>query len=156
MPPQPDPRRIVGGTCWAKSTSVSNDSRRVYGAEAGNLWLCGTVLEVLSIRSEGAQRATTWIKAKYTVGNTEKVKLLNLMQLKRENPVAVPDAPAPEVAPPVAPAVAAAPGNDNGGSSPPTAETITAAAVPGTEASEETANSSGSSVRTPVVTVHDR
>ena len=87
MPNPPDPRRIVGGSCWAKSTSVSNDSRRIFGVDAGKIWLRGTVLEVLSVRSEGTQRASTLIKARYSLGEVERIKVLNLMQLKKENPV---------------------------------------------------------------------
>ena len=88
MPPI-DPRRIAGGSCWAKSTSVSNDSRRIYGVEASKMWLRGTVIEVMNIRPEGGQRSTTWIKAKYHVGNAEKIKLINIAQLKKEDPNAV-------------------------------------------------------------------
>ena len=38
MPPS-DPRRVIGGAVWAKSTAVSNDSRRIYGVEADKTWI---------------------------------------------------------------------------------------------------------------------
>ena len=159
MPSITDPRRVVGGACWAKSTSVSNDSRRIYGVEAPKIWLKGTVLEVLSIRAEGAQRASTWIRARYTVGTTEKIKDLSLAQLKKENPEAEEAAPrAPPPAAPPAAQVAAAPtslqnseqSSAENGTSPPTAP---AATVPGTGQTETTA---GSSVRVPITIAHNR
>ena len=150
MPPQPDPRRIVGGSCWAKSTAVSNDSRRIYGVDAAKIWLRGTVLEVLTSRTEGAQRASTYIKAKFTVGNTEKVKVILISQLKKDNPV-LPDAP--QVAPQET--VATAPGENGADISPSTTTGAApvAATAPATEGTEE---SGRSSVRLPTVTVHNR
>ena len=86
MPPS-DPRRVIGGAVWAKSTAVSNDSRRIYGVEADKTWIVGEVLEVLVNRPEGARRATTLIKAKYRIGEScKKIKILGLSQLKKENP----------------------------------------------------------------------
>ena len=52
--PSVDPRRIVGGSVWAKATAVSNDSRRIYGVDADKHWLRGEVVEVLVSRPEGA------------------------------------------------------------------------------------------------------
>ena len=83
MPPV-DTRRVVGGSVWAKATAISNDSRRIYGVDADKMWLHGEVTEVLVNRPEGARRATTLIKAKYKVGNSEKVKILGLAQLNVE------------------------------------------------------------------------
>ena len=85
MPPA-DPRRIVGGSVWAKATAISNDSTRIYGVDADKMWIRGEVMDVLVNRPEGARRATTLIKAKYSVGNSEKVKILGLGQLKKEDP----------------------------------------------------------------------
>ena len=44
----PDPRHVVGGSVWAKSTSVLKDARQIYGVEAEKMCLCGTVMEVLT------------------------------------------------------------------------------------------------------------
>ena len=161
MPQTADPRRVVGSTCWAKATSVSNDGRRILGVDAHKIWLRGTVLEVISVRSEGAQRATTWIKAKYRLGDTEKIKLINLQQLKKENPDATAASPiAPEISPDAVAATARA--IPKAGAIPEASPNLTtapaagpAAAVPGTSQTEGTDGSNGSSVRIPVVTVHD-
>ena len=158
--PEPDPRHVVGGTCWAKATTVSNDARRIYGVDAAKIWLRGTVLEVLSVRSEGAQRATTMIKARFPMGNSEKIKVIHLQQLKKKNPDQDPAASAPGISPDAAPAVA-----------PPTvpqaavetspAETtapqpVAPAAGPGSTQTEGTSVSNTSSIRIPVVTAHNR
>ena len=64
---------------WAKATAVSRDSRRIYGVDVDKLYLRGTVLEVMvSSRPEGARRASTLIKARYTVGDRELVKIISL------------------------------------------------------------------------------
>ena len=152
--PQPDPRCTVGGFCWAKATSVSNDSHRIYGVEAPKIWLRGTVLEVLSVRSEGAQRASTLIKAQYKVGNVERVKILNLMQLKKENPV--PDPVPPVTTPPDAGSLPAGSVPNEGVNPSSAAAPIQHPPVEGTVESQATATSNGSSVCVPVVTVHDR
>jgi Transposase IS4 len=81
-----DSRRVVGGTVWAKSTSVSRDCKRIYGVECDKTYLCGVVIEVLTHKPDGARRATTLIKAKYKVGDGEKIQIINLAQLKKENP----------------------------------------------------------------------
>jgi Transposase IS4 len=82
----PDSRRVVGGTAWAKATHVSKDARRIYGADVDKKWLPGTVLEVITSRPEGAKRATTLVKARFKVGDSEKVKVINLAQTKKEDP----------------------------------------------------------------------
>ena len=167
MPPI-DPRRIVGGSCWAKSTSVSNDSRRIYGVEASKMWLRGTVIEVMNIRPEGGQRSTTWIKAKYHVGNAEKIKLINIAQLKKEDPNAVTP---PSQVPAGGSSLqnleqSSAPGNVQAtdvaaaSTSPPAVstapETATVAAIPGSNQTQATSTSNTSSVRLPIATAHDR
>ena len=173
----PDSRRVVGGFVWAKSTTVSNDSRRIYGVEADKQYLRGTVLEVLTHRPEGARRATTLIKAKFIIGNDiEKVKVINLAQLKKENPSAsVPPAVA-TTAPAVATTAAATAATSTGGSpqnleqsstttsvSTPTTDTTTTAGTAVAPGTSQTAgsgdastavNSTASSVRLPVVECH--
>ena len=151
----PDTRRVVGGICWAKATSVSNDSRRIYGVDTGKIWLCATVLEVLSVRAEGAQRSSTLVKATYTVGSVEKVKLLNIAQLKKENPEAA-------VVPPVIPPVENAPaqlqenvGQAGSSDTPPALQPTVAPVAAGTEGVQEQ-QSNASSARLPVFTAHDR
>jgi Transposase IS4 len=71
---------------WAKSTAVSRDCKRIYGVECDKIYLRGIVMEVLIHRPEGARRSTTLIKAKYTVGDGERVKVINIAQLKKEDP----------------------------------------------------------------------
>jgi hypothetical protein len=81
-----DPRRIVGGTIWAKATHVSRDCRRIYDVEVDKLWLKGTVMEVVVNRPEGSRWATTMIKAKFVVGNGKRVKvIIGLAQTKKDN-----------------------------------------------------------------------
>ena len=144
----PDTRRVVGGICWAKATSVSNDSRRIYGVDAGKIWLRGTVLEVLSVRAEGAQRSSTLVKATYTVGRVEKVKLLNIAQLKKENPEAA-------VVPPVIPTqLQENVGQAGSSDTPPALQPTVAPVAAGTEGVQEQ-QSNASSARLPVVTAHD-
>ena len=91
----PDSRRVVGGTAWAKATHVSRDARRIYGAEVDKKWLRGTVIEVMTSRPEGSKRATTMIKARFQVGDTEKVKCINLAQTKKEDPNMIQEASSP-------------------------------------------------------------
>ena len=151
MPPV-DPRRCIGGTCWAKATAVSNDSRRIYGVEANKLWLRGTVLEVVSLRPEGSQRASTYIKAKYQVGNVEKIKLILISQLRKEDPAAVTGdiaAVPPSIAPDTLPDAANPATNNNNTANP----SPPANAVPPPEG---TNTSNQSSVRVPVATAHNR
>jgi hypothetical protein len=81
-----DTRRVVGGSCWAKAEAVSHDSKRVYGAKVGSTWLKGTVVEVIAKRSEGSRRTVNYIKARYMVGNEEKIKVLSLQVLKAKDP----------------------------------------------------------------------
>ena len=82
----PDPRRVVGGTVWAKAEHVSRDSKRIYGSLASKTWLKGLVLKVTSVRPEGKARATTVVQAQYSVGDVEKIKDLSLQVLKATNP----------------------------------------------------------------------
>jgi hypothetical protein len=91
-----DPRRVVGNPIWAKAMHVSRDCRRIYGADVDKLWLRGEVLEVMVSRAEGAKRSSTLIKAKYPVGNGERVKIINISQLKKDDPN--PPSPAPVMA----------------------------------------------------------
>jgi Transposase IS4 len=90
----PDLRRVVGGSVWARAEAVSRDAKRIYGSEVGNTWLHGTVLEVLTGRKNAtAKRATTYVKATYHCGNTEKVVTLPLQVLKDKDPRVLPVAP---------------------------------------------------------------
>ena len=83
----PDPRRIVGGTVWARAEAVSKDAKRIYGSNSSTTWLRGIVLEVITQRkSAAAKRATTYVKALYMCGNTEKVTILPLQVLKEQDP----------------------------------------------------------------------
>jgi Transposase IS4 len=119
------------------------------------------VLEVLSHRPEGARRATTLIKAKYKVGDGERVKVSNLCQLKKDNPNPEPPSSPPNQEPPplqtaAAPIdstnVAAAgspPSNNNNtdtSNAPGTTQTVT------THLSASTASTGASQV--PTVTCH--
>jgi Transposase IS4 len=101
-----DPRRVVGGSVWAKATAVSRDCKRIYGVDCDKIWLHGTVLEVLNHRPEGAKRSTTLINAKFKVGDGERVKTIGLSQLKKDNPN-----PPSETAPPPAQNSASSPEN---------------------------------------------
>jgi hypothetical protein len=86
----PDTRRIVGGAVWARADAVSRDARRIYGSELNNTWLRGNVLEVMTQRKNASsKRATTYVKASYMCGNTEKVTILPLQVLKDKDPRAV-------------------------------------------------------------------
>ena len=87
---------------WAKSTAVSRDCKRIYGVECDKIWVRGTVIEVLVHRPEGARRSTTLIKANYTVGDGQRVKVINIAQLKKDDPNA---GTAPPPAPPIMPGV---------------------------------------------------
>jgi hypothetical protein len=86
-----DPRWVVGNPVWAKAMQVSKDCRRIYGADVDKLWLHGTVLEIITQRKENARRATTLVKASYVVGNGERVKIINISQLKKDDPNSTPE-----------------------------------------------------------------
>ena len=86
MPGPPDSRKQVGGLCYAKADAVSHDAKQIYGVLLDEKWLAGTVLEVLQHKPENAKRATTWIKAKYKIGNKEYVKSILLQSLKPQAP----------------------------------------------------------------------
>ena len=97
-----DERRIIGGFVWAKADAVSRDAKRIYGKELARTWLRGTVLQVLSQKKTPAQkRASTYIKALYMVGLTEKVAIITISRLKATDPRLVVEVPAP--APPAPP-----------------------------------------------------
>jgi Transposase IS4 len=161
----PDPRRVVGGFAWAKALHVSKDARRIYGVDVDRKWLRGTVLEVITSRPEGSRRATTMVKARFQVGNTEKVKCINLAQTKKDDP----NATAPSSPPPLAgTAQAENQGETSTGVSDDNeapdlatpARTIPAGTVPptaGTTATgvSTTSNSTGSSSRVPKFTCKD-
>ena len=159
MPPV-DPRRVVGGSVWAKATSVSNDSRRIYGVDADKHWLHGVVVEVLVNRPEGSRRATTLIKAKYRVGESDKIKILGLAQLKKEDPasVAAPVEGGPVLAGQATSLVNTEPSSNGevpANESPPSNTAPSAAQVPGTEGTSQSETSSlASGGRSPVVTCH--
>jgi Transposase IS4 len=142
-----DPRRVVGNPVWAKAMHVSRDCRRIYGSDVDKLWIRGTVLECMTSKADGARRATTLIKASYQVGNGERVKIINIAQLKRDDPNPPPVVETQPTPPPVentetpqSPATPAAAGD------------ITAA-VPQT-AQTQTSSTTSSSQR-PVATVHE-
>ena len=153
--PSVDPRRVVDGSVWAKATAVSNDSRRIYGVEVDKLWIHGTVLEVLVSRPDGARRATTLIKAKYMIGTSEKVKVLGLGQLKKENPQG-------QVAPPIVPATGDASSQENleqsssDNGTPPVATAPNDAGIPGSTetGTSDRSNNTTSSRGVPVATCH--
>ena len=150
----PDPRRVVGASVYAKALQVApHDGRRILGVDADKMWLKGTVMEVLISRPEGARRATTLIKASYNVGNSEKVKILNLQLIKKDDPTAAATAPATATGTVTAPTAAPTTGNTGNGSD--------GAAVTATEDSssegvqESTQPTEPSSVRNPVTTTND-
>ena len=78
----PDPRKTIGGSVWAKAAAASHDCKRIYGTAIATTFLRGVVLEVTSVRNDGAQRATTYVKARYQVGNGTKDIALALQSLK--------------------------------------------------------------------------
>jgi hypothetical protein len=132
---------------------VSRDCRQIYGADVDKLWIQGTVLECMISKPDGARRTTTLVKAKYTVGNGEQVKIINISQLKKENP----NPPTEQAA--AAPSVAAAPfspGNPKqslaGTLATPTTTTTAQSAA---QTAQTQASSSTSSSQRPVTTVHD-
>jgi Transposase IS4 len=152
-----DPRRVVGNPVWAKAMHVSRDCRRIYGADVDKMWLRGTVLECMTSKPDGARRATTLIKASYQVGNGERVKIINIAQLKKDNPN-----PRTEQEEPAGPArsssATSSPQNLEQSSAsqegPPQTPTVTTGqAVPETVGTR--GSSSTSSSQRPVATVHE-
>jgi len=91
MPP-PDSRKHVGGLCYAKADAVTHDAKRVFGAGLETTWLAGTVKEVINHRPEGSKRATTYVLAKYKIGNKEYEKSIPLQSLKAQLPEGPPTA----------------------------------------------------------------
>ena len=87
QPTMPDTCRDIGGSVWARAEAVSRDAKRIYGIEAGNTWLRGVVLDVMTQRKNAAsRRSTTYVRASYMCGNTEKVTILPLQVLKDKDP----------------------------------------------------------------------
>ena len=82
----PDSRRQVGGLCYAKADAVSHDAKRIYGAGLDETWIAGTVTEVVNHRPTGSKRSTTYIIAKYKVGNKEYTKSIPLQSPKAQAP----------------------------------------------------------------------
>jgi hypothetical protein len=152
-----DPRRVVGNPVWAKALHVSRDCRQIYDADLDKLWIEGIVLEYMVSKPDGACRATTLIKVKYTIGNGERVKIINISQLKKDNPN-----PRTEQEEPTARSSSATSSPENleqsssAGSQqvPPQSPTVTTAqAVPETVRTQ--GSSSTSSSQRPVATVHE-
>lgn len=85
----PDSRKQVGGLCYARAEAVSHDAKRIYGASYKETWVAGTVTEVVDHRPTGSKRNTTYIIAKYKIGNKEYQKSIPLQSLKSQLPVAV-------------------------------------------------------------------
>jgi hypothetical protein len=118
-------------------------------------WLRRIVLKVLTSHPENSKRATTIVKARFQVGDSERIKCINLAQLKRDDPKNVlPDnsnTTNPESAPENQEREASLPGtppmNDN------RPETTT---VPGTSATTMSPSTTSSgSTRAPVVSCCD-
>ena len=82
----PGTRRIAGCLCFAKAQAVTHDVKRIYGAATSETWLPGTVSDVIQHRPDNAKRATTYILAKYKVGNKEYEKSIPLQSLKAQLP----------------------------------------------------------------------
>jgi Transposase IS4 len=98
---EPDTRRIVGGTCWAKAEQVTKDAKRVYGSASGETYLRGTVLEVeMRLANAQSKRRTCYVKARYMCGNLPKEATLCISQLKASHGTA---SPPTETVPPEAP-----------------------------------------------------
>jgi Transposase IS4 len=151
-----DPRRVVGNPVWAKALHVSRDCRRIYGADVDKLWIQGIVLECMISKPDGARRSTTLVKAKYTVGNGERVKIINISQLKKDDPNL--PVPAQEEEARTLPAATSSPKNLEQSSiasqeAPRTPTAATGRAVP--ETVQTQASSSTSSSQRPVASVHE-
>jgi hypothetical protein len=53
-----DPRRVAGGTLWARAESVTHDAKRIYGAALPRTWVRGTVIGCSSeLKNAQAKRA---------------------------------------------------------------------------------------------------
>jgi len=76
-----DSRREVGGICHAKAEAVSRDAKRIYSVLISETWRQGTVLEVINHKPDNAKRNTTYIRAKYKIGNKECEKSIPLQSL---------------------------------------------------------------------------
>ena len=87
IPNMPDTRRIIGGDVWARADAVSRDARRIYVSKVSNIWLQGIVMEVMCQRKNVmSKRSTTYVKAVYRCGNTQKTTILPLQVLKDKDP----------------------------------------------------------------------
>jgi hypothetical protein len=74
-----DPRRVAGGTLWARAESVTHDAKRIYGAALPRTWVRGTVIGCSSeLKNAQAKRATSYVRASFMVGNTLYEKQLPL------------------------------------------------------------------------------
>jgi len=160
----PDSRREVGGIAWAKAEAVSKDCKRIYGAGIKDKCIMGTVIQVFRHKKhEKSKRTTTYVKALYKFGNSQKEKSLSLQTLLAQDPAAAPP-PAPdnnnnnnnENPPPLAG------GTNNNNAAPATTATTTAAgtALEGTSGGGSAGlplDPEGAPVGpTPVAVAHDR
>jgi len=93
-----DSRRQVGGLCYAKAEAVTHDAKRIYGALLDEKWIAGTVTKVVNHRPTGSKRSTTYIIAKYKIGNKEHTKSIPLQSLKPQGPEGPPTCPTAEEA----------------------------------------------------------
>jgi len=85
-----DSRKEVRDIRCAKAEAVSRDAKRIYGVLLSETWLQGTVLEVINHKPDNAKRNTTYIRAKYKIGNKEYEKSIPLQSLKACAPDGVP------------------------------------------------------------------
>jgi len=92
----PDSRREVGGITWAKAEAVSKDCKRICGAGIKDKCIMGTVMQVFRHKKhEKSKRTTTYVKALYKFGDSQKEKSLSLQTLLAQDPAAAP-LPAPD------------------------------------------------------------
>jgi len=96
--PPPDSCKQVGGLYYARAEQISHDAKRVFGAGYDKKWIAGTVVEVVDHRPSGSKRSTTYIIAKYKIGNKEYQKSIPLQYLKAQLPDAVSTCPTVEEA----------------------------------------------------------
>jgi Transposase IS4 len=91
-----DPRRVPGGTVWARAESVTHDAKRVYGALLATTWLKGTVIAHTSeLRNPTSRRATSYVTASFNIGNSLYNKKLPLAVTKATLPEGAVDGNAP-------------------------------------------------------------
>jgi hypothetical protein len=137
---------------------VSRDSRRIYGQDVDKLWLHGEVLEVMTHRLDGDRWSTTFVKAKYSsFGNGEQVKVINIAQLKKDNPNPTPEEKQPTASSHENVEQSSIPANNGEAPSltPTVGPTTTGTAVPHTSKTQASAGlSSTSSSQRPVCSNH--